>query len=490
MKMDGNPVKTENKNPGKGLIASAVSLILIVAVIIVNIIVALIPGKYSLLDATSIKMYSISEATRKYLTKMNDDVTVYIVDSDGSNLKFETFVERYSEYGDHLKLEYISTSENPGFLSEHGYNSDSINAYSVVVESAKRSKVIDYNEMFYYTNDYLGNMAPDTYTYYYQLFSSSASYEQYLYYLVYYSHLYFQGESLITSAIEYTLLDTVPHAYYITGHGEEDMSSTTLGKFIAGYNIEFEALDIASVTKIPDDANCLVINAPELDYSDAETELIRNYLANGGRLTLLTDSANTSMPNLMSVVEYYGVSASDELVAIGEGDSKTYDLKPAVNSDHDSLYYASSYTPGIVNANAIKTSDNLRDAVVITDLLTTSTDAYLGDDTSSNASYSLGVSIEEETDSGTTKIIWFTGADSFGDEKATQVNCFIVYLAMSWMSEAYASSLGTINPLLYDGTYLNVSGTSAAVMGVIIIILIPAAVITAGIIIFRKRRRA
>ena len=54
-------------------------------------------------------------------------------------------------------------------------------------------------------------------------------------------------------------------------------------------NLEVEELSLLSLEQVPEDADCLVINAPQSDFMSQEAVLI-SYLDEGGRVMLFTDS--------------------------------------------------------------------------------------------------------------------------------------------------------------------------------------------------------
>ncbi|MGM9683620.1 MAG: Gldg family protein [Eubacteriales bacterium] len=476
-------------------------IFLLVAAILIaslNILMSLLPNRYTRLDLSSEKLFTLSSKTKDYLSSLDEDVTLYVIGADGTNRELEVFINRFSQYGDRVKIKNVGNADVDLFLEERGFGEDvTVSSYSVMVESAKRSRLVDYNEMYYYQNDYFGEMSPSTYSYYYNYLYSYAAADpssqsaQMFYYLASYSSLYFRGEKTIAGAIEYTLLDLVPHVYYLTGHGEADMSSSKLGTLFTAYGEEYEALKLDGKSGVPEDADCLIINSPVTDYSEDELEKINAYLGRGGRITLITSPDNLGMPNLMSLVNRYGLSAGDGIITVGSGEDTETVFTPEVNADHDALYDAASLGVQIANANPIIIPETTEGSVIITPLLTSADDAFIEGDEENKGEFVSAVAIEEMTDSGkAAQTVWFTGADSFSDGNFEGGGAYLVYSAVSWMSESYTSLFDSVQDKTYNSELLTVSSGAKNFWGIVLVGLIPLGVAGAGIYIYVRRKKA
>ncbi|MBO5415850.1 MAG: Gldg family protein [Clostridia bacterium] len=498
--------KTGITRSSKGVVAIIVSVALVLAVIALNIGAAFIP-EHTLADMTSSGFYTISDETKKFVSSLEEDVTISIINADGSNAQFETFIKKYAMSGKHLNLEYVDTLEDADFLSSHGISaSNGVNPYSIVVSSEKRSQFIDFYSMYYFSNEALGinRMSYSQYQDCYYLFASSESYLEAFNELVYNSKLYFCGERALTSTVEYVTLEYIPHPYFVTGHGEDSWEDGNFASLLSYMEYAYGVLDITDADEIPLDADCLIINAPTEDYSDEETSLILDYLKDGGRLLLITSKETLAMENLMSIAEYYGMTSSAELVAEdpvteedaeeSEGEEEEYDiyeLSPVINTDHDifASFPINEYTVSISQATHIKISDSLRSAQIVTPILTTSDEAYIGEDKTKGV-YNLGVAAEEAVDGGTTRMVWLSSAETFNGEDTSNTDLSLLVYAMTWMGESYESTLGDISDPLSEEALLTVSSGTATFLGIFIVLLIPATLIAVGIVIYVRRRRA
>ena len=147
-------------------------------------------------------------------------------------------------------------------------------------------------------------------------------------------------------------------------------------------NIEVQELNLLTAGTVPEDASCLMINAPQKDFSDDETSAILTYLQNGGHAFLVSGYTTTEMPNYHSILEQYGVSIEKGVVL--EGDNNHYVsgnplyLVPEIQSCDatGSLSGSNSYVLMPIG-QSIKTLDSKSDDITVTDMLTSTSSAYL-----------------------------------------------------------------------------------------------------------------
>jgi ABC-type uncharacterized transport system involved in gliding motility auxiliary subunit len=184
--------------------------------------------------------------------------------------------------------------------------------------------------------------------------------------------------------------DDLPKLYTLTGHGELSIDDT-LAQSIEKENIETEELNLITADSVPEDADCLLVASPTSDISEAEAEKILTYLQAGGKAVIVTDYTGKEMPNLASVMEYYGLSLVDGIVM--EGDSNyfiqvPYYLVPDINSTEVSseMTDGSSYT-FLAAAQGIAISEDLRDGLEIASVLTTSSSSYSKTDVQNMKTY-------------------------------------------------------------------------------------------------------
>ena len=253
---------------------------------------------------------------------------------------------------------------------------------------------------------------------------------------------------------------------------------------------------------MPDDIDCLFIYAPQEDITESEKETISAYLENGGSLMLVTDYNFSNLPNLASVIDYYGVYAPDGIVVEGSSQMSIsgypYYILPEISTKSDitkSLSENSNYVLMPI-AQAIAKNDQIRDTVKITDLLTTSQNSYIVDDSLSaeemmtaEGPFSLGVQIEESYDDKETKIVWLTSSyilDSDMDSYVGGANKTMFTNAISYLCGNGDEIVSTGKILSTDTLVMSTS--QSRYFKIAIIGVIPAIAIIAGIAVRLKRR--
>ena len=92
-----------------GSYSVVISAIFIVIVLVINMIVGSLPTKYTEVDVSSEKLYSISDDTKKFLKKLDKDITIYQVVQSGS--EDETIKKLLEKYG----AEYVIDFEERAF---------------------------------------------------------------------------------------------------------------------------------------------------------------------------------------------------------------------------------------------------------------------------------------------------------------------------------------------------------------------------------------
>ena len=77
-------IKNTLKN---GSYSMGITAIVIAVLVVINLIVGQIPEKYTQVDVSTQKLYTISDTTEKYLKDMNTDVTIYHIVQSGKETR-------------------------------------------------------------------------------------------------------------------------------------------------------------------------------------------------------------------------------------------------------------------------------------------------------------------------------------------------------------------------------------------------------------------
>ena len=476
-KLIGTISKKHIKN---GSYTMVMSVIFIAVVIVINMIVSTIPSKYSEIDISSQKLYSIGDETKKMLKDLEKDVTIYQIAQSGSeDENISNLLKKYEDESKHIKVEQKDPVVNPKFVSQ--YTSDDLSANSLIVVCGDRNKVIDYNNIYETSVDY-------------QTYSSQTT--------------GFDGEGQITSAIGYVTSENLPALYTVEGHGEKDMDSS-IKEDIEKANMDIKSLNLLTEGSVPDDADCLFIDSPSTDFFSDEKDAIIEYLENGGKAIIFSDYTTEDMPNFDAILENYGVQRTEGVVF--EGDNQHYAMQmpyylvPTINSTDASSETASAgYYVLAPYAQGIKQLDDVRDTVKIESILTTSDQAYSKTDLNSNTiekedgdvegPFDLGVSITESLDDDKeTQIVYYSTSnlmDSQTNQMVSGGNEKLIMESLKWMTDTEESASVSIPSKSLEVSYLTITDYDAAFWKICTIALIPGIFLVIGFVVWIKRRKA
>ena len=467
--------KWSSKNIRNGSYSIGSIALVIAIAIVLNLVVGKLPSQYRLIDMSQTKLTNIGEQTEEIVKALQEDVTIYhIVEGGEPDFTLQTILERYESLSSHVKVEIIDPVLNPNFLNE--YEVTKMYDNSLIVESEKRFKVIDYYDMYESTFDY------STYT------SSITS---------------FDGEGQITSAIAYVTTDNLPVVYSLTGHEEPDLTES-MKTAIAKDNIELKELSLLTMETVPEDADCVLIFSPSKDITSEEADKLIAYLENGGNAFIISAYIGVEMPNLQKVLNNYGIGTMDGLIL--EGDSNRYVsgnpayILPELQKSEalGSLSGSDAYVL-LPFAQAVAQTEDKRSTVKIESLMKTSDTSYIkvnldgsvakeaGDP---SGSFDVAVAVTETVDNGETQLIYLTTPNLFTESVDALVggsNLSVLTNGLTWMCEVEQSvSIPAKNTQL---GYLTVTAASGRIWSVVTIGIIPVSCLLIGGLIWFKRRK-
>ena len=453
-----------------------ISLAVIAVIVIFNLLISALPAGLTEFDFSEQKMFSISDQTKKLVGSLEEDVTLYYVVQSGSeDSVIEDLIDKYAGLSKHIRVEKIDPAVNPAFSS--AYTANGITDNSIVVESKQRFQVV-FNDSIYVTTsgyDSNGNQV---------------------------SSQTFEGESALTSAIDYVTNSELPVIYTLTGHTEKAFSDR-LQSYIAKENIEVIDISLITAGLVPEDCGCLVINAPERDISSEEKDMIMAYLDEGGNLLYIKDYSLMVSPNMDEITQKYGIEIENSVVF--EGDSGfTYS-----NYSYMIIPNFSSHTiteplienrmfcivPYALRIRLTDAGENYEQAA----LLSTTSSGYAKDMTreletleresqDEKGSMILAAASQNLENSG--KMVVISSMDFLDETISSYVsdgNYDFVINAIGWMCE-HESSIA-IHAKSLSGDALNISSRQANIWSIVLTGVIPMLIIATGIIVWVIRRR-
>ncbi len=485
MKKNTNYKPLFDRRGKSGAYAVVVSLILLAVLIVVNMIVGSLPSKLTKLDTSAAGQFDISGTTENFISKLKEKITFYYICSDGSEDSiFDTFVERYASMNSNISIVDIDPVKDPEFLTK--YNADELNENSIIIESEKRFKVIDYTDFYLYVNAELG---------------AKLSYEEYVQYGMMYEQYYGYNftevqyfDSVLTLGIEYTIAEKIPSMYLLNGHGEAELADV-VAKNLDYLGMSYDQLNLALGEKVPEDCTCLVLNNPTSDITDVERAAIEEYLEGGGNILLMTSKGVNEYKNITALASAYGLTA--EAGTVNEGDSSAHVSKlpgyiyAQINESHDATSVVASNGLNLLLADTHAINIAETENVKTTALFTTTAKAFnVIDGQNGEAGVkNLGVVAEKSESS----FCWVASGAFISDAMVSNTNggnFYGFYGIVNWMTGNYTSELPDIPGVELSEPRIATTATDINIWGSILIFIIPIAILGGGIAysVYRRRR--
>ena len=487
IKIDKNKIKTSLRNLGRvnkktlknGSYSMIYTVIIIAVIVVINLIVAEIPTKYTQMDVSEQKLYTISDKTKEFLDELDQDVTIYhIVQNGNEDDVVEKLLTRYEETSSHIKVEKKDPVLYPNFTSQ--YTEEDVKDNSLIVVNGSKSRVVNYYNLYETQYDYYSGSSNTT---------------------------GFDGEGQIDSAISYVISDNLPVIYTLEGHGELELNSS-ITESLEKANYQVEGLNLLTEETVPEDAGCLMIASPQADLSEEEADKVISYLENGGKAVVFTDYTSEEIPNLKKVLENYGVTPDNGVVM--EGDTKHYIMQipyylvPEIDSTEitEDLLADNRYVLMPV-AQSVRVMDSYRDTLNIESVLSTSDSAYIKTNVENmqtfekesgdqEGKFNLGVCVTEDvSDDKQTQLVYYGSSsllDNTTDQQVSGGNTELLLSTLGWMCENDAPVISVDSKSL-ETSYLTISEYDSGYWSAMTCGIIPAVFLIIGGVIWFKRRK-
>lgn len=457
------------KNLSLGAYSYGLILLTLGAVVLVNVVTAAIPVKYTVFDVTSNRLYSLSQETKNLTEGLSEDITIYVVcDKEQADNTLDTTLQRYEGLSPHIKVSYVDPAVNPKFYTQ--YTDQNLTANSLIVAGSRRSKVVDYNEIYESEFDY-------------------STYSSYV--------TGYDGEGQITSAIAYVISDDMPKIYSLEGHGEQTLEGT-FEAAIQKENVEHDTINLMKYEKVPEDADCVIINGPTEDLSADDRDKMLSYMEQGGNVLLITAYTEKKLPNFESLFDFYGVTVTGGMLVEPDGDyyyQSPFYLLPEIGYDTvtEGIYDGGSY---VFAPYAQGLVEEEKEDVTVTSLLSPSeecfarqnldTDTFEKQESDLEGPFKIGLKCEKENSVGiiyASQYLFTESADMI--VSGTNSRLFAGTLG-SLVSHEDAVSIPAKS---YDMEYLTVPQSTIVLLAVVTALIIPAGVLAAGFGVWFQRRR-
>jgi ABC-type uncharacterized transport system involved in gliding motility auxiliary subunit len=254
-------------------------------------------------DLTAAHQFSLSDQTKKVLQDLKEPVRIRIFARSDEFQRFRDRLDGYRYQSKQVSTEYIDPEKKPGMAQQYG-----VTALGTVVF------------------DYKGRN---------EKVSSD-------------------GEQELTNALIKVIQGRQPKVYFTQGHGEKDTVSADRGGYnaitaaLTTDNFVVDKIVLAQQPAVPDDAEVLIIAGPKTDFLAPEIDMVKAYLARGGKVFVMLDpvlKADQPQPiGLQGLLREWGIEADNDLVLDVSG------MGRLLGTD-ESVPVAASYPPHPITEN-------------------------------------------------------------------------------------------------------------------------------------------
>jgi ABC-2 type transport system permease protein len=265
---------------------SLLAISVVVIVVSINYVIQRHPLRY---DMTSNKIFTLAPQTRDALKALKSDVTatMFVTQKKQGQVpevgRARELLRQYSKESKKFRLEVVDADVDASTVKKYG-----VHEYNTVVfESAGNRK--DVLQRDYVTYSFQGRQPTPK----------------------------FQGEQAFTNAL-LRMTDSAPLTVYLTeGHGERELGSpqniglNIFKQVLEGSNYVVKSLKIYQ-DKIPADCSVLASVGPSKPFSQAEAEIVREWMKKGGKFILCVDP--NTQPGLDGLFADYGVKLGRDIV--------------------------------------------------------------------------------------------------------------------------------------------------------------------------------
>ncbi|MBP5427153.1 MAG: GldG family protein [Clostridiales bacterium] len=265
-------------------------------VIMVSVIAIMILLNYFIRDAswridlTETKTDTLTKETIDYIKTVDKDMTIIILKQDTPD---DSYIERiaklYHKVNPKIKVKIVDPDKNPVQIEKYLKKDETLRLGSVVIDDGNRWELINIVSMG--GQDSNGNIV-------------------------------MKVESKITNTINKLMVDRDSTIYLLTGHGEKDINGIyDIKEDLNDIMFSVVNLNLLAEGKVPDDAYSLAILGPTKDISDKERDIIKEYLENGGNITMAidVDTTNSNFKNIKEIITGYNLKLEDNFVCEGKG---------------------------------------------------------------------------------------------------------------------------------------------------------------------------
>jgi gliding motility-associatede transport system auxiliary component len=224
-------------------------------------------------DVTAAKQFELSDQTRKILTDLKQPVQLRVFARSEDFGRFRERLDEYTYVSKNVKVEYVDMEKRPALAKQ-------------MEVTAPGTIVIDYNgRVERVTSD---------------------------------------GEQEITNGLIKAISGKQHKVYFVEGHGErtsevsDESGFSAIGEALKSENFAVDKLVMAQQKEVPADASVLIVGGAKVDFFPAELEMLKAYLARGGKVLFMLDppekADSPAMTNVLALLKEWAIDVENNIV--------------------------------------------------------------------------------------------------------------------------------------------------------------------------------
>ncbi|MGH9373127.1 MAG: GldG family protein [Vicinamibacterales bacterium] len=224
-------------------------------------------------DLTAAKQFTLSDQTRKILQSLEQPVSIKVFSQPDDFQRFRDRLDQYQYASKQVSVEYIDAVKSPSRANQYQVQS----LGTVVLEYDGRTERVSSD-----------------------------------------------GEQEITNGLIKVVQGRQNKIYFVQGHGEKATTGSerdgysAIASALGSENYTVEPLVLAQQKEVPADASVVVVAGPTTDFFAPEVEMLKRYLARGGKLFFLLDPPGTldgpDLPNLTALLKEWSIEIGTNVV--------------------------------------------------------------------------------------------------------------------------------------------------------------------------------
>lgn len=440
----------------KGSYSTVIMVVIIAIVIAANVMFSKLPTAARNIDVSSNNLYSIGDTTHSVLDGLKNDVEIVVIkDKESTDKRISTLLAKYADYSDHIKVTYKDPVLYPSVLTTYDTEENNI---VIKCDATDKTTKVAFSDIIVTSTSYYGSTYETS----------------------------FDGEGQLTKAIDYVSNENNKLIYTISGHGESDLGKN-ISELISKSNFNVKSVNLLVDNGIPDDCDMLICNQPTKDLADDELKLLREYMENGGKMTVVLADTTTKTPNFDALMADYGISKVNGYIADTERyyGQNVYQIFPNYSSGDITGKFGSEEYTLLFGSLGLKVEET--DGVTVDEFLTTSDKgaAVVGENDYTEGKYTLAAAATKDE----SRFTVFGSASIIDDEFTSYyTNLMDLQVFMNSITANFDDvSNISIDSISLQTTYNTIANGSG--IGAIFIGIIPVALLILGFLRWFGRRK-